>query len=135
MQEHAKIVSAGPSTATAKKQVGSGKTERACEHIKPISRTDATGGQPRRRPVLDADEDTRRRLLAGTRSADGRRRSPIIDADAPNSFSTPGRVVELPVAHIPTPRRWQGRVVNQAEIDAFNERYAGCLIKPVYGQE
>jgi hypothetical protein len=42
------------------------------------------------------------------------------------------RVIELPVAYIPSPRRWKGKVINQAEIDAFNERYAGCLIKPVY---
>jgi len=68
-------------------ETGSGNTEKTSEHIRPV---------PRRRPVIDADEDTRRRRLAGARSADGRRRSPIIDAD--HSFSTPCRSCGAPTA-------------------------------------
>ncbi|KAF5071317.1 hypothetical protein DSECCO2_213000 [anaerobic digester metagenome] len=62
---------------------------------------------------------------------------PAVDADLQSEAVSPApfRVVHLPVSHIPTPRRWRGRVVNQDEIDEFNERYMGCLIKPVYAQE
>ena len=79
MPERANRVSAGPSTATAKKQVGTGKSNvPTLDVISPIARTMAIAGMPRQHPIVDA-EAAQQQAIAPDRA---RQRSPLIDADA-----------------------------------------------------